>query len=271
MLKRWMNPMGHRLLVAIVLLTAALGHQAYGVNIYLMHSGSSDSVIQDLTDLGHTVTTGVTPLTDYSSYDQVWDLRSLSIIRGADMIAMGDFLSDGGRMYITGEIVFARSRNSSIVDFVDFIEAGTISLHNIETSGQQIFTPEGAVVNTPNVLDTLTYSGATRASTTGGFLVTEYWNHWGYGSTIGWNYGDIATAPDSRMLISFDSQVLNPAYHGNANVWVENAVVYLTGHGTAEQVVAAPLFAIPEPATGHIGVDRAKRHGLHSPPSRRIN
>jgi hypothetical protein len=80
-----------------------------------------------LTSLGHSVTTGGT-LTDYSAFDQVWDLRYTTNLGAADVAAFGSYLSSGGRLYLTGENpAFDDERNDSLRDLLFAIGGGNVA------------------------------------------------------------------------------------------------------------------------------------------------
>ena len=238
-------------LVIVTTLVATLANSTSAASIYVIGASSGSDVTNTLSGLGHSTSWGGT-LTDYSAYDQVWDIRGSQSLTSSDTTAMSAFLASGGRMYITGEIVFARSRNQSIVDFVDQIGGGTLTLHANEVSGSQSLTTPGMITNTPNPLSHLTYSGAAAATTTQGFLVTEDTYKPGYGSTIGWDMGDLSSATDARLLVSFDTQVLYSPYHDNANLWIENAATYLGAPVANPATIVVPL---PMPAAlGLVGL-----------------
>ncbi|MBE9528304.1 MAG: PEP-CTERM sorting domain-containing protein [Proteobacteria bacterium] len=207
----------------------------YAINAGISGHGQVQNAVNNLSALGHTVTTGNT-LGDYSAYDQVWDLRYNGTLTGADTTAMGNFLSSGGSMYMTGEgSNFDTSRNLSLVNWVNSIGGGSIALAGVG-NGNEVFTAAGESLlnNNPNSFSSITYNSARTLSSYGsGFLATESSPGSGVGSLIGWDFGQIAGAANSRMLIGFDIEIF-----GNGINWTENMQTYLAKSAT-----------VPEPST----------------------
>jgi hypothetical protein len=234
------------LLVPIMILALVFGvglNQAMALNIKVIDAGVAlhEMVINaqnHLNALGHTVTTGGT-VSDYSAFDQVWDLRYDANLGAADMTAMGNYLAGGGRMYLTGEhVAFDSIRNISLVNWISSVGAGTTALDGGFFFGNQSFTAAGTAVGldtNPNAFGSIRWSAAqlvAAVSMSQGFLSTEIRNT-GSGSLIGWDFGDITGKSSARMLIGFDIEIFQ-----NGQNWTENMETYL----------AAPA-PVPEPAT----------------------
>ncbi len=186
-----------------------------------------DGATSNLTTLGHSVSTG-SVLTDYSAYDQVWDLRILQNLTPADQTSMGNYLASGGRMFLTGENDgFDTQRNNTLVTWISNVGGGSISLTGDAgtTLVTQSFTTEGALVNSPNTFASLEYNAARTVSVSSGnaFLVTE--KNPGEGSLLGWDFGDISGASNARMIIGFDAQLFSSGTNGIN--FTENVYSYL--------------------------------------------
>ncbi|MHC4159872.1 MAG: PEP-CTERM sorting domain-containing protein [Planctomycetota bacterium] len=225
------------LIVSVVLLLPGMGREAGAAIIKVIDQGVSGhskvaAARNHLIALGHTVTTGGT-LTDYSAFDQVWDLRYSANLGASDITAMGNYLVGGGRMYLTGEhSYFDSSRNTSLVNWTSSVGGGSLILASTSAGGSQPITAAGQIVNSPNLFASVAYSAArTTASAGNGFLVTETSLGSGEGSLVGWDFGDIIGKPGARMLIGFDIEIFQ-----NGQNWTENMATYL----------AAP---VPEPGT----------------------
>ena len=187
------------------------------------HSGITSARVQ-LGLLGHLVTIGE-PLTDYSGYDQVWDLRYSIEITPADRNAMEDFLQVGGRIYLSGENGAFQARNNSINGFLVQIGAGTVSfIGNSQNTTTQIFTSDGAVVNSLHPSHDATYFFARTVSPpANSFLVTETDPGSGVGSLIGWDFGDISEHPNARLLLGYDIEI----FESNGLDFTENVSFFL--------------------------------------------
>ncbi len=216
----------------IALITAICAFVAVPASADLVYvMGNSHTMVtnarNNLTALGHTVTFGGgTALTDYSGYDQVWDLRYNVNLGAADATAMGNFMAGGGRMYLTGEHNgFDGSRNTSLQNFIGAVGAGPVTLTGSTGSVNQSITAAGQIVNSPNTFSSVRYNAARVISTSGqGFVVTETAAGTNQGSLIGWDFGDIVGSPSARMLVGFDIEIFNST---NGQDWTENMATYL--------------------------------------------
>jgi hypothetical protein len=212
----------------------AMGSEAGALTIKIIDQGVSgyDAVIaarNHLIALGHTLTTGGT-LEDYSAFDQVWDLRYKGNLGEADITAMGNYLANGGRMYLTGDWGnFDSRRNASLVSWTGSVGGGLLVLANSSVIWPQPITEAGQIVNWPNPFESVTYDAARTTSSAGsGFFVTETELGSGEGSLVGWDFGDINGKPDARMLIGFDIDIFR-----NGQDWTENMATYLAVPGPA--------------------------------------
>lgn len=221
---------------AALAVLGSLAAPLYADNIYVIDNGVTfHTQVQNaeayLTNLGHTITTGNT-LASYAGYDQVWDLRYDGALTLIDVAAMGAYLQGGGRMYMTGEHPgFDAQRNVSLVAFLTGVGAGTMSLPSLYDDGiAQPITVAGAVVNAPNAATSVVYGAASLVNNVSqGFLVTEEPAsslYAGYGSLVGWDFGDITGAPGARLLVAFDIEIFEPTTNGQA--WTENMATYLS-------------------------------------------
>jgi hypothetical protein len=95
-------------------------------------------------------------------------------------------------------------------------------------------------LNAPNPFSSIAFLGARAIRSPGsGFLVTESPAGSAVGSMVAWDFGDIAGAPDARMVALWDIDVFRSTT-GNGLNRVENIVEYLGG---------SPAVPIPEPST----------------------
>lgn len=219
-----------------------------------VNSPRTAEAVSTLNALGHTVTTGNDTLADFSPFDQVWDLRDDRLYSGADDTAFGNYLAGGGRVYHLGEhpLGFAVP-NASLVNHINNIGGGALTLlidhqPDLFFDGNQGFTPEGAIVNSPNNLVLLNFAAAELVSNPGsGFLVTETAANSGLGTVVAWDFGQIAGAPNARMLTAFDINITDPNDGFSGAGWVENAVTYLGANPDAGD-------GIPEPLTAALGL-----------------
>ncbi len=203
------------------------GTEVYVVDAGVSNHGQVKNAKTYLGNLGYTMTAGGT-LTDYSAYDQVWDLRYSGSLTTADITAMGAYLRAGGSMYLTGEgSNFDSSRNLSLVSWVNGVGGGTVSLVGTVYTSYQSITGPGQIVNSPNTFSSVRFQYArTAASVSQGFLVTETSVGAGRGSLVGWDFGDIVGSANARMLVGFDIEVF---YNGQD--WAENMATYLGAGG----------------------------------------
>ena len=249
-----------RFLVGFALILMAFGAvPAYALTIYAINSGAAFdgegvSAINDLNNLGHTVSTGGT-LGDYSTFDQVWDLRFNANLGASDITAMGSYLSGGGRMYLSGENSgFDATRNNSLVNFIGAVGGGSLSLAGGSFRGTQNITAAGQVVNSPNAFGSISYAAAQVAAVNTGnsFLVSE--SAPDLGSLVAWSLGDIAGSPSAKMLVGFDIEIFR-----NGQNWTENMATYLAATSPVPIPAALPLFGTGLGTMGFIGWRRKRR------------
>ncbi len=248
----------HRMTLLIVLIVAsASGPWASGDLIYVMGSGHSSisNAITNLNSLGHTVTNSNTPLLDYSSYDQVWDLRYAVDINASERSAFADYLGVGGRLYISGENGTFDFRNNDINAFLTEIGAGAVTLtSNTSGSESQMITTAGQIVSEPNNFASISTFFARRVVAPGsGFLVAESLSNPGTGSLVGWDFGDLPNHENSRLLIGYDIELFD-----NGVDWTDNVSSYLGGTGVPEPG-SALLLAI---GVASLAIVRRKRASL---------
>jgi hypothetical protein len=225
-----------RNLTLMLVLTAvvASGSLASADQIYVLGGGHSsiNNAINNLNSIGHAVTNSNTPLTDYSAFDQVWDLRYSSDLTAAERSAFAGFLAVGGQMYLTGENgAFDSNRNNDINVFLNEIGAGAVGLaSNTSNFENQTITSAGQLVNDPNVFNSVSTYFARRVVAPGtGFLVSESPANPGTGSLVGWDFGDLPNHPNARMLIGYDIELFD-----NGVAWTENISSYLGGNSIPE-------------------------------------
>lgn len=252
MTRFWSQTLGALGAVVALGLTAPAVNAGY--SIYVMGTGHSQqtAAINHLTALGHTVTTGGT-LSNYSAYDQVWDLRYNVNLTAADVTAMKSYLQGGGSMYMTGENSgFDSSRNNSLVSWASGVGAGTLTLAGSVGFVSQNITAAGQIVNNPNTFTSIQFNAAqttTAASISQGFLVTQVGSTT-QGSLVGWDFGDITGAANGRMLIGFDIEIF-----ANGQNWTQNMVTYLGDSPPASAVPApAGLVLVASAFPGLVGV-----------------
>lgn len=223
------------------------------------------SAVSQLTAVGHSVTTGGT-LGDYSSYDQVWDLRYNANLTASDIAAFGAYLASGGRLLLIGENpTFDALRNLGLQALLTAVGAGTVAYGSTVASNSQAFTAAGASVNAPNLLNGVAFVGARGVTSAGnGFLVTE--GPPGSGSIVAWDFGQIAGAPLARMIGLWDIDVFR-ATTGNGAIFTGNLAAFLGAE--------SPAAAVPEPSTlalllAGAGVVAWRRHALRTRPRERF-
>jgi len=223
---------------SLIILGAVTGLAATPVSaavVYVLDSADADVAVAHLNSLGHTATVGDS-LDSYIGYDQVWDLRVDSALGASDMEAMSSFLAAGGRMFLAGEGDDYMSRNQSIVSFTDSIGAGQVTLTGaIGGADFQSITAAGQVVNYPNFDHSILefeQTGIAQPDPDRGFLVSVSFAEPSSGSPIGWDIGEIESAPDARLLVGFDADF----FSANGPTWTENMATFLGD-------------AVPEPTT----------------------
>jgi hypothetical protein len=218
----------------VVIASASVASIAGADNILVIEQGghvSGDQAIQDLQNLGHSVSVVQSPqsLGTYQMFDQVWDMRYAANMTNQDAIDMGAYLQGGGSMLVLGEWSnFEGSRNISLRNWISQVGAGQIgNVVQGASTDLQAITAAGQVVNQPNnSITAIQYDFATtytQANITQGFLVTSSAN--GDGGTIGWDFGDITGAPNARLLAVWDIEVWETGVNGID--WTENMATYL--------------------------------------------
>lgn len=213
-------------LMSILFLAVSLSSVS-GDLIYVAGTGHEgiSSAVNNLRSLGHSVDNGSEALSDYSGYDQVWDMRFSDSFTVVERNVLASFLQSGGGVYISGENENYQSRNNSVNSYLVQVGAGTVGfVGNTGAYPTQEFTAAGQILNTPNSVDGLTILyGRTVSAPSSGFLVTEDENNPGSGTTVAWDFGDISSSPDSRMVVGFDVE----SFQLGGIPWTENVVTYL--------------------------------------------
>lgn len=251
----------HFLLGCLVLAwSTTQGHAA----IYVIDtSGLTAEPKAALLTLGYTIDSGGT-LTDYSAYEQVWDLRYSQNITEGDAAAFTAYLQSGGRMYLTGEHTgFNTLRNNSLISFLNSVGAGTVTSTNSTSNGLQAITADGQIINPGGTYTHINYSGGlivAVAESSQGFLVSETAPGSGTGSLIGWDFGDITGSASARMLVGFDINLSGRTTGGSLQTAVWGRFAQFLDDE------APTTAAVPEPATlalwgglGFIGLLVARR------------
>ncbi len=210
-------------------------------NIYLINSvfnpTSGNLTTNHLTNLGHTVTNGgSTTLSDYSAFDQVWDMRFEIAISSADQTAYLNFMNQGGNLLLMGEKNFSNSsvnfknRRNSMASFVTAAGGGTISLDTgapIDQRTTQSITTEGQAVIATGMSSVTVHNYGLITNPGNGFLVTE--RNPGEGTVAAWDFGDLST--NARLIVGMDSNILSNSGsntpENNGEILVENFVNYL--------------------------------------------
>jgi hypothetical protein len=223
------------------------GLAASADSIYVVDGAQSGSTVvidarNELSNLGYSVAHGA-PLADYSSYNQVWDLRYGTAILPTELAAYNNYLSAGGRLYLTGEGSSFAARNTSVISYVNQAGGGVLTIPNGGFLGTQHITTDGQIVNSPNSFSSLSYNAASTVSISSGngFLVTEDRTS-NTGSLIGWDFGDISGNPNARMLVGLDIDIFHIQ---NAQNWTQDMAHFL---GAAEPA------AVPLPLTAWMGM-----------------
>ena len=220
-----------RFILVFISICILIQTNTYAYSIYVMDSGHQGAVNVKsvLTNLGHDVTAaGTNTLADYSSYDQVWDLRYPNSLTTADVNAMSTFLTEGGKLYLTGENSSWDARNNSVINFVSNVGGGTLNYGTVTTvhSYQQITSTGQTKIGTPNSITQIYFRNARRMSAGNGFLLTESEQN-GYGSLIGWESSNITG--NGKMLVGLDINMYDNTSadkHNNTHV-IQNLTEFL--------------------------------------------
>lgn len=204
-----------------------ISQTGFALSIYVL--GYSTTLQPFLQNLGHTVTVG-TGLTSYTSYDQVWDMRYNIALTTEETAVYNTYLSNGGRMYLTGEHTGFPDRNNSLINFVSSMGGGTISF-NTATN----FT--GAVTLNATYFSPLSFANAAASTFTSigsGFAATTSTT-----TMAGWDFNQLSGKSNARMLIGMDINFLETSRNPNAQQVVGALVSFLNASGQA----------VPEPGT----------------------
>lgn len=126
-----------------------------------------------LSSLGHSVATRGA-LTDYSAYDQIWNLRCQTNLNASGIPAFGAYLASGGLVFpIGGNPGGDATRGNALRTFLAAVRAGAVTHGSGTASISQTFTAAGAALNAPNLFSPVAFLGARQITGPGsGFLVT---------------------------------------------------------------------------------------------------
>jgi hypothetical protein len=210
--------------------------------------GYADNAVSRLQAVGYTVQQGAS-LSDYSAYEQVWDLRYSAVSTPTwttDITALSSYLSNGGRLLITGErsnLTNYAARNAQVVSFLDAtLHAGKLVVDETFSPPSvvsQNVTAAGGNVTDFSQIDLYGGSSVRFDGPSPGFLISESQAKAGSGTFVGWDFGSLPTAPDSRLIAGFDVNVFRPNYGS----WNQDDSEQLT------REFAEFLGAVPEPAS----------------------
>lgn len=247
--------------LAVAVLACSTAAASAGTVLVLTDfAGAKVDVVNDLGAIsGVTVVEvgGATSLGAFTlgNYSQVWDLRVTTFfalnatLSGADQAAYAQYLQGGGRLLLAGEYHdngWQSARNASIEAFID-ANGGDISLSQVlgGNSGLTTQTVTGAAAGVgfdPRTGVGVTFSNSEYVTSVGnGFYITS--DATGYGSVVGWDFGDITDAANARMIAYFDSDLRRGIGGGliNDSDWIEDMWRFLDG---------GPGVIIPLPSAG---------------------
>ncbi len=218
-------------------------HKAQADTIYVISSvfnpTSATQTTNNLANLGHNVTNGgSTTLSDYSSFDQVWDMRFEIAISSSDETAYLNYLNQGGNLLLLGEknVSEFSARRNSMVNFISSAGGGSISLDSggpIDEKTTQAVTTEGQTVIS-NMSSIVVHNYGLITNPGNGFLVTQ--RNPGEGTVAAWDFGDLTSG--ARLIAAMDSNILSNSGDGtpenNGEILVENFANFLSANAVPE-------------------------------------
>lgn len=201
-------------LCGIFILAGGIAGSASAAAIYVMgvNRGETFNVVNTLTSQGNAVTFGMeTALSDYSGFDQVWDLRFGTALTTTDRSAYVAFLQSGGLVYLSGDNQAFDGRNNSLNSLLsDLSLAGNSLTGNALNATTQVLTTEGeAAIGGPGGITELDLFFARVVTPGSGTLLAETSAGSGEGSLVLWDRGDIGTAPNGVLLTGYDIEIFN--------------------------------------------------------------
>ncbi len=218
-----------RITYFLVIIIAFLPIFVYADSIYIMHNNYTMNHINILTNLGYQVTNGgTTTLSNYSAYNQVWDLRYDTNLTSTDVTAFNTYLSNGGRLYLGGEQrAFDSSRNNTLIPAIATLGGGTLS-GQANILAQVYYPVTMAELKTPAPWTQIKFYNTSSFTSPGtGTFVVETSVGSGVGTIIAWDFGDIQGKSNVRMIAGFDIDIFTAGTTQEIQYMVQNFAAYL--------------------------------------------
>ncbi|MFI3188343.1 hypothetical protein BCS42_16535 [Crenothrix sp. D3] len=179
-----------------------------------------------------------------SAYKRIWDIRPGFgfALTEKEQTQYKEFLQHGGRLVLIGENASFVGRNNSIVNFVEMMGGGKLTLsgsifgngifgviasrifgvNSTQTVKKPFLTPK------PISWKKITYAapGGVTSSGTGSFATKDIF---GRGTAILWQKGTLSNAPLGTLIVVFDVNFLQNTYGlPNSQNFAENMIRYMT-------------------------------------------
>lgn len=222
---------------------------------------SKSSLINNLTNMGHTVTDlGVNVTSDLSAFDSVWGVSAFDVIDATEQNFLFNYLLSGGGLYLTGERPCCEALNSSVTNFVNSVlDTGTVQIGGIGDQGSSATVNQnvvGNLANNPNLITSWSPNASGGISGVSGDNVFATSNSTGNTVAAAWQFDDLV-GDLGKLVVMMDVNWLSGTSQLAA---LENIETFLSSEKVSAPVPSPSVLLLFSLSLIAMGIARRKKH-----------